>query len=345
MSHEADLRNTLTSKPVLASGLTRRDVLVGGSAVAGAAMLAGCGHERESGARSPGGPPPQVSVIRQAGYTQDVYDIVRRSLELHHLDVRGKSVVLKPNLVEFEAESVINTNPLVVHAALEALRAMGAGRVTIAEGPGHRRGTLDLAEAAGYFRTIPDFENLFTDLNLDEVTRVKLVNPVSRHQALYFPNTALSCDLLVSMPKMKTHHWAGATLSMKNLFGLVPGGVYGWPKNVLHWAGIAESIADINRVFPRTFALVDGIVGMEGNGPIQGAAKPAGVMVAGRDFAAVDATCCRIMRIDPTQVAYLGLARTAEALAESSIRQLGEPLADIKITPFELLPQFQVARL
>lgn len=345
MNHEADLRKTLTSKPVLASGLTRRDLLVGGSALAGAALLAGCEQEKERAARSYGGEPPQVSVVRQAGYTQDVYDVVRRSLELHHLDVRGKNIVLKPNLVEFEAESVINTNPVVVHAALEAFRAMGAGRVTIAEGPGHRRGTLDLAEAAGYFRTVPNFEDLFTDLNLDEVTRVKLVNPLSRHQALYFPNTVLNCDLLVSMPKMKTHHWAVATLSMKNLFGLVPGGVYGWPKNVLHWGGIAESIADINRVFPRTFALVDGIVGMEGNGPIQGTAKSAGVIVAGRDFAAVDATCCRIMKIAPAQVAYLGLARKPEDLAASSIRQLGEPLAEIRSTPFELLPQFRAARL
>ena len=75
------------------------------------------------------------------------------------------------------------------------------------------------------------------------------------------------------MAKMKTHHWVGATLSMKNLFGVVPSGIYGWPKNVLHWAGIDESIADLHAAFPRHFAIVDGIVGMEGNGPIQGSAQ------------------------------------------------------------------------
>lgn len=284
-------------------------------------------------------------MLRQAGYTQDIYDLVRRTLDLHNLDVRGKNVVLKPNLVEFESDSVINTNPIVVHAALEAFRARGARSVAIAEGPGHRRGTLDLAEAAGYFKTIPDFEDLFTDLNLDEVTKVVLKNPVSRHRELYFPNTVLSADLLVSIPKMKTHHWAVATLAMKNLFGIIPGGVYGWPKNVLHWAGIAESITDINRVIPRTFALVDGVVGMEGNGPIQGIAKPAGVLVAGRDFAAVDATCCRVMKIDPLQVAYLRLSRDTVQLQEAATRQLGEPLSGIETTPFALLEQFQAARL
>jgi uncharacterized protein (DUF362 family) len=131
---------------------------------------------------------------------------------------------------------------------------------------------------------------------------------------------------------------------MKNLFGVVPGGVYGWPKNVLHWAGIAECIFDLHRTFPRTFALVDGIVGMEGNGPIQGTARSAGVIVTGRDLAAVDATCCRIMRIDPLQVAYLQLARDSEALSEKGIRQTGESIAGVH-TPFELLPQFRSARL
>jgi uncharacterized protein (DUF362 family) len=136
---------------------------------------------------------------------------------------------------------------------------------------------------------------------------------------------------------MKTHHWAGATLSMKNLFGVVPGGVYGWPKNVLHWAGIPQSIVDLHHAFPRQFALVDGIVGMEGNGPIQGRPKHCGVLVAGHDPVAVDATCCRIMGIDPNKIDYLTLAASPERLAESNIRQSGEPIAAVA-TRFDLIP-------
>lgn len=308
-------------------------------------VLAGCTSDvKRSNSRARRSDLPVVSIVRQAGYTQDIYEAVRRTLAGHRLDVRGKSVVLKPNLVEFDAGSVINTNPILVHAALEAFKAMGASSVRIAEGPGHRRGTLDLADAAGYFDTIPGFENLFTDLNLDDVAQIKFSHPVSRLRSLYLPNTALSCDLLVSMPKMKTHHWAVATLSMKNLFGVVPGGVYGWPKNVLHWAGIAQCVTDIHRVFPRTFALVDGIVGMEGNGPIQGTAKSVGVLVMGQDLIAVDATCCRIMRIDPLLVEYLRLSRDNLGLAEGAIRQAGETVASVH-TSFELLPQFHSARL
>src|SRR5207302_4366530 len=132
------------------------------------------------------------------------------------------------------------------------------------------------------------FESRFTDLNLDEVSKVSLASPFSKLDSLYLPRTALGADLIVSMPKMKTHHWVGATLSMKNFFGLVPGGVYGWPKNVLHWAGIDQTIADLHALFPKVFSIVDGIVGMEGNGPIQGTARNAGVIVAGADPVAVD---------------------------------------------------------
>jgi uncharacterized protein (DUF362 family) len=306
----------------------RREFVAG---AVGSLALAGCAKpvRREAA----------VTIVRAGAYSQDLYDTVRRLLQEQELDVRGKRVVLKPNLVEFEPGSVINTHPLVVHAALEGFRALGAADVRIAEGPGHRRNTLDLADAAGYFETIRNFEDVFTDLNLDEVSRVHVARPSSRLQQLYLPQTVLSCDLLVSLPKMKTHHWTGATLGMKNLFGMVPGGVYGWPKNVLHWAGIHESIADLHSLIPHRFTLVDGIVGMEGNGPIQGKPKPVGVLVAGRDMPGVDATCCRIMGIDPAQIGYLQMAGIPDV-----IHQAGERVETVR-TNFELLPMFQSLRI
>jgi uncharacterized protein (DUF362 family) len=136
----------------------------------------------------------------------------------------------------------------------------------------------------------------------------------------------------------------GATLSMKNLFGLVPGAVYGWPKNVLHWAGIDECIADLHGLFPRAFAIVDGIVGMEGNGPIQGTPKPAGVLVGGSDPVAVDATCCRIMRIDPARLYYLRLVEDNGQTAEANVRQIGESISSVQTT-FQLVDHFRTLRL
>ena len=317
----------------------RRWVAAAGAAVSlPAAGMEGCARLTQGRAWEP------VSIHRVKEYSDDLYGLIRTILAEHRVGVVGKRVVLKPNLVEFDERTVINTNPKLVHAALEAFRAAGAADVRIAEGPGHRRLTLDLADAGGYFATIPQFESVFTDLNLDDVTSTPLRAPKSRLSSLYLPNTVLGCDLLVSMPKLKTHHWVGATLSMKNLFGVVPGAIYGWPKNVLHWAGIHECIADLHALAPKTFAIVDGIVGMEGNGPIQGTPRASGVVVAGASPVAVDATCCRIMGLDPRKIGYLQLAAGEAQLGEDRMPQIGESIASVAAR-FQVLPELEGLRL
>jgi hypothetical protein len=198
------------------SDLSRRRFLGG---AAGTALLESCSRTSPEVME-----PARVSIVRAPGYDADLLSVIRELIVDHDLEVRNKRVVLKPNLVEFDPGTPINTNPIFVEAVLEAFRSLGAAEVRIAEGPGHRRGTLDMADQAGYFQSIPGFESIFTDLNLDAVTEVPLKVRHSKIASLYLPNTVLGCDLLVSLPKLKTHHWVGATLSMKNLFGLVPGG-------------------------------------------------------------------------------------------------------------------------
>src|ERR1700677_270974 len=150
----------------------------------------------------------------------------------------------------------------------------------------------------------------------------------------------MGVDFVVSMAKLKTHHWAGVTLSMKNMFGVVPGSCYGWPKNALHWAGIDRAILDINAAVRPDFAIVDGIIGMEGNGPIQGTPKPCGALILGDDPVAVDSTCARIMGLAPEKIDYI--ARAATLLGQirpEQIRQIGESVSSV-LTPFAVLDTF-----
>ncbi len=304
----------------------------------GCFALASCTKPKQARAKT------LVSVIRAESYDKDLASIIRRILIEHRVATQGRNVVLKPNLVEFDGSRPINTNPIFVAAAREAFYRHGAKSVRIAEGPGHRRATLDLADAAGYFTSVPGFEAGFTDLNIDEVSRVSIPRPHSTLHELYLPHTVLNTDLLVSIPKMKTHHWAGATLAMKNLFGVVPGAVYGWPKNPLHWAGIDESIADLHQLFPRQFCLVDGIECMEGNGPILGTSKAMGLIVAGASPPHVDATCCRLMKIDPARLAYLRLAFDRALQSEADVIHAGESVS-LYATPFALPPGLDDVRL
>ena len=135
----------------------------------------------------------------------------------------------------------------------------------------------------------------------------------------------LDADVVVSMPKMKTHHWTQVTLSLKNLFGTLPGRVYGWPKNVLHWAGIERSILDIAGAVRPAYAIVDGIVGMEGNGPISGEAVAAGVLVFADDPVAADAVGAQLMGRDPDEIPYIAEAGRFLGVADlDRIEQRGE---------------------
>jgi len=282
-----------------------------------------------------------VAILRATSYSADLVDCLVRGAAACGLHVSGKRVLLKPNLVECERGGVIHTQAELLAAAVELFERLGAAEVRIGEGPGHRRDALFLAEEAGYRAAIPGFDGRFTDLNRDDVARV---SPFAGTSEIYLSRTALDADLVVSVARMKTHHWAGATLAMKNLFGVVPGALYGWPKNHLHQVGIGRGVAELYRVFPRSFAIVDGILGMEGNGPVQGRPRACGALVMGADLAAVDATACRIMGIDPDKIEYLRLAGARGPVAEGRIQQRGETIASVR-TPFALIPEFQHLRL
>jgi uncharacterized protein (DUF362 family) len=286
-------------------------------------------------------PPSTVVIRRVANYDQDLSAVIEESLSAFRLPIQGKTVLLKPNLVGMDPLGIVNTHPAVIAATRECFLRLGAAQVFIGDGPAMDRDTEAIVESVRLRDYTGPLARTFVDLNVDDVERVTLKTHASRLKELYFPKTALGVDLLVSMPKLKTHHWAGVTLSLKNMFGVVPGSCYGWPKNVLHWAGIDRAILDINAALKPDFAIVDGIVGMEGNGPIQGTPKASGVLVFGNDPVAVDATCCRVMGLVPERVKYLAGAGTMLGHTKSDkIQQLGETIASVR-TPFAVLPEFQ----
>jgi uncharacterized protein (DUF362 family) len=283
-----------------------------------------------------------ATVVARAGaYDGRLEAIIRHGLEELGFDrsaVTGRRVLLKPNLVEPDPASPhINTDPTLVRAAIQVFRRWDARQVLVAEGAGHQRDSALVLEHSAFRPMLQEEGVDFFDLNYDEVEAVDNETGYTGLKQLYLPRTLRRFDLIVSLPKMKTHHWAGVTLSMKNLFGVMPGIIYGWPKNVLHWEGISRAILDITAAVKPHLAIVDGIIGMEGDGPIMGQPRRAGLIVMGRNPVAVDATAARLMGFEPRGIDYLAVASgRLGPIAAGHIEQRGEAI-DPLIQRFRLL--------
>lgn len=346
-------------KPCTRAGFwTRREFLFStlaglGLGTAGAFLLQRPGWRwLLSGYQSVPGAAAAAFIGRADSYEADLRDLILRGLRELGLGaeaIRRKRILLKPNLVEPSRSAPhINTHPLVIRAAVEAFLTLGAAEVLVGEGPGHRRDICQVLEESGLEEVLREDQIPYLDLNNQPCQPHRNRLGFSRLPVFMLPEILQQVDWLVSVAKMKTHHWAGATLSMKNLYGLLPGIYYGWPKNLLHWAGIPETIADLNALVRPQLAIVDGIVGMEGDGPIMGTPKRAGVLVMGCNLPAVDATCARIMGLNPYRIRYLTLVDGyLGPLAETRISQRGEEIKAVT-TPFALvddIPAHQGLRL
>jgi len=287
----------------------------------------------------------EVALLPADSYAADFADVIGRGLRELSVDVRGKRVLLKPNLVEYEAGTAINTNPLVVAGAAAAFRRAGALEVTVGEGPGHRRDIEYLLTSTGMLDHLREDHVPFVDLNVDDVKEVPLRSRFTGLEHLALPVALLSADFIVSMPKLKTHHWAGLTAGMKNFFGAVPGAVYGWPKNILHVHGIPNSILDLNATIRPHFAIIDAVTAMEGDGPIMGRPRSLGFVGMSRDLPALDATAARVIGLNPEKLEYLNQAgQFLGNIDDRAIAQRGEPWLRYATT-FDVVEGFKSARL
>lgn len=279
-------------------------------------------------------------IARHQRYAGPLIQTIRDGLLATGFDPRrivGKNVLLKPNMVEPTRDAPqMTTHPAVVEATIAVFRDWRA-KVRVGEAPGHVRDTDMALRESEIEHAIRETGVSFADLNYEETYWQPNRGRASKLEGFYFPKSVVEADLIVSLPKMKTHHWMGVTAALKNMYGVIPGSRYGWPKNVLHHNGIPETVFDINASIPPMITIVDGIVCMEGDGPIMGTAKPMGLLLIGTNAPAVDATVCRIMGLDPTRIPYLKQADPwLGPIHSRRITQQGEawqPLVD----PFQIL--------
>jgi uncharacterized protein (DUF362 family) len=156
--------------------------------------------------------------------------------------------------------------------------------------------------------------------------KVKLPVPDSETLKTITVPRIVTESAVISAAKLKTHSATTVTLGLKNLFGLLPDKF----KGKYHAKGISKVVVDINAVVKPVLTVVDGFVGMEGAGPVDGNPVKMDLIVAGRDVVAVDATCCRVMGFDPHNIKHVWRAFERGLGEVDDVEVVGERVEDVK---------------
>lgn len=245
----------------------------------------------------------------------------------------GESVLIKPNYTgNLPPDSGGVTSNLVMEAIIRILREAGADRITILEGCGTiALGTRKIFANLGIDKIAESYDVELLDANLEEM-RTETSEEFKELKQITYTKTVHDYDLVINVPVMKTHPLVDVTVAMKNMNGLLE------PKEKRHFhdVNLRQAIVDFHKILPKYLTIVDGLIGMEGMGPAEGIPVPMGIIMAGVNPVAVDATAARIMGFDPEQILYLKYA-AADGLGEikeDCIEVCGETINSVK-RPFK----------
>jgi uncharacterized protein (DUF362 family) len=261
----------------------------------------------------------------------------------------GDTVLIKPNLCwNNYLDSPITTDYRVVAEIAAEVKELGAARIIVAEGPFGPECFTNANLAASKFDTIEGVEFFsFNSCQKSDCYYLK-GEPSVTDKALYIPKIYVDADVVITVPKMKTHNSGMVTLGLKNAFGVPPRGIYGTSgaakgaKVLLHQDyDFSEAIVEINLIRKPDFVVIDGIVAGEGNGPLQNTPVDARIILAGRDIVAVDTVGAVFMGFNPEKIPHLALARKA-GLGEgdlANIKVVGGNVKDMTINFKSIFPK------
>lgn len=262
-------------------------------------------------------PRSTVAVVKCGSYDRDeVLGAVRRGADLlggmGRFVKSGETILVKPNvLVGANPDRCVTTHPSVFFAVCACLKECGCG-LTYGDSPAlydgwgksgpalRRSGLSAVAEELGV--ACADFEN----------GRQAKYSGTASHRLFMIANGVLAADGVVSLPKLKTHGLTRITGAIKNQYGCIQGthkGQYHAAAPGVH--GFSKILADITAfVNPRLYVM-DAVIAMEGNGPMNGAPRPVGALLVSSDPVALDATACRLVNLDPRFVPPLAAGMDA----------------------------------
>lgn len=272
-------------------------------------------------------------MIHPADY-DNVRNAVDSTFEHFSTQVTGKKVLIKPNVLRSsEAEEGIVTHPAVLRSVVEKVEAMDPASIIVGDNPGlfnyganeesfKKTGLMDAAK--GYYQNIGD-DSQKVEFNPEFMPTVSLSQAV------------LEADIIVSLPKFKTHGLTVITGAIKNSYGFLPGAL----KAKLHKAAgsperFHEMVVDVFRLRVPDLFILDAVVGMEGNGPASPDLRDIGLILASDNAVAMDSVMAVMMGLEPTQLRFLQKAKEL-GLGENDLDKI-EIIGELKKLPDYKIP-------
>jgi Uncharacterized conserved protein len=277
-----------------------------------------------------------VKTVVGIGQGNDYAVVVSQAIEnaggLESIVSKGDTVIIKPNLsTSSEIDSPSSTDYRIVAEVVREVQALDAGRIIVAEGSAFGEPFSKAALKSNRYGTIEGVE--FLDLNTspkEDCYYVSSPKKLTSHP-IYMPKIYVDADVVISVPKVKTNVAVGATLGLKNGFGVPPKPLVNngsTSKLGLHALGIDNAIVEINLIRKPDFVVIDGIVAGEGNGPLNNDPVDAQIVFASSDVMAVDTIAAYFMGFTPQKLSHLKLA-AENGLGEYRIENISVVGADI----------------
>ncbi len=280
----------------------------------------------------------RVMVFDASYDDQSLSGIIDTTFKRFPLDLRGKKVLVKPNILCGEPpEKAVTTHPALVKAVVEKLKHEGAV-VTVGDNPGVL-GYGKSAKAAQTARITEAAGDCFIHLGRTPVRQALSCRDISH---VMIARDVLQADLVVNLPKLKTHGLTFYSGAIKNTFGYVVGG----DKIRMHSQAptprrFAEALVNIYMIRPPDLNIIDAVEAMEGNGPHHGRVKKVGKVLAGDNAVCLDAAAVHLMGRSPKSIPHLAIAadKGLGTIDLSGISIEGDltPLSDFKM-PVTFVP-------
>jgi len=275
---------------------------------------------------------PVIGIGRGTDFAKVTKDAISNAGGLKSIIKKGDTVIIKPNLINAARYSKgVCTDYRVIQKIADEVKACGAAKIIVAEA----------SPAGNIFKNVKynDIKGVqLLDMNTcgkSDCYRIKPKNSLTGH-TFYIPKVYMDAKVVISAAKLKTHSDAAASLSLKNSFGIPPTSFYKggtWWKQDLHNLGVDDSIVDLNKIRKPDFSVIDGIVGLEGDGPVNGKPVKSNIVFAGKDPVAIDTVALNFMGFKADEVPHVPLA-AKEGLGVSDLSKIkivGAELNKIKM--------------